>query len=349
VAASLSPSGTPAAAPAAARLADLVTLSWRRLDPVLSDSATDPAAVLPYLHDDTVTFYWELHFQDGRRTRTDFLHRAPLDLGDAASRSPDPIVARLAAWRAAPETAQRCHPTAWLELDGPVTEETALRRPRVQGVSVCLDPDIGTGRRRAPSLTTASALRFFSGLQGACGAPARGASTLRRVHEAARDAEGTLRHLSIMRGRAGQPAKIYAAIPKPALSVFLSDAGWPGRRADANRLAALVCAESDRVTLDLQLENDLAPRIGFELFFDPSPARDPLRRTATSLARRLGVLSADQVAGLERWVGVSRRCLGNDVWPTTVQRWFDLKFVSSPEEPLEVKAYLGFRLCQGIF
>jgi hypothetical protein len=348
VAASLSTAVPAAAAPAAARLADLITGSWRRLDPVLSDAATDPSTVLPYLHDNAVMFYWELHFQEGRRTRTDFLHRAPLRDGEAgpASRSPDPIVARLSSWHEDEETARRCHPSAWLELDGPLVARAMVRR---QGVSVCLDPDIGTGRRRTPAPTTASVLRVFTELQRACGASARGAPALRRAHEAACSAGAMLRHLSIMRGRASQPAKIYAAVPKPALSAFLTEAGWPGRRAEAEQLATVVCTESERVNLDLQLEDDLTPRIGFELFFDPSPAPDPLRRTATSLARRLGALSDDQIAGLERWVGVSRRCLGGDVWPTKVQHWFDLKFVSAPDQPLEVKAYLGFRLCQGIF
>lgn len=346
--ASFSLSVPAAAATAAARLADLITGSWSRLDPILSDAATDPSTVLPYLHDGAVMFYWELHFQDGRRTRTDFLHRAPLREGEAglASPSPDPIVTHLSSWHADEETAQRCHPSAWLEIDGPLVAGATVRP---QGVSVCLDPKIGTGPRPDPAPTTASVLHVFAELQRACGASARGASTLSRVHEAARSAGGTLRHLSIMRGRGGCPAKIYAAIPKPALSAFLTEAGWPGNGAEAERLAALVCAESQRVNLDLQMEDDLTPRIGFELFFDPSPNADPLRRMATSLARRLGVLSNEQVAGLERWVGLSRQRFGNDAWPTKVQRWFDLKFVSSPGQPLEVKAYLGFRLCQGIF
>lgn len=343
-----SPSVLAAAAPAAARLADLITWSWGRLDPVLLDPASDPAVVLPYLHESAVMFYWELHFQNGRRTRTDFLHRTPLDGGEAGlpCESPDPIVTRLSSWHEDHETRQLCHPSAWLEIDGPL-DAAATVRP--QGVSVCLDPDIGTGRRHAIALPPDSLLRVFAGLQRACGASARGARALMRVNEAVRSAGGTLRHLSIMRGRGGCPAKIYAAVPKPSLAAFLTQAGWPGDRAEAEKLATLVCADSERVNLDLQLEDDLRPRIGFELFFDPSPAPDPLRRTATSLAQRLGALTAAQVAGLERWVQPSRRCLGNDTWPTRIQRWFDLKFVSSPEQPLEVKGYLGLRLCQGIF
>ena len=292
---SLSPSVPAAAAPTAARLVDLVTWSRGRLDPVLSGTTTDPSIVAPYLHEDAVTFYWELHFQEGRLTRTDFLHRAPLRGREVTSvcRSPDPIVPRLSTWHADEETAQRCHPSAWLELDGPLAAGATIRP---QGVSVCLDPDIGTGRCRSPAPTTASVLHVFAALQRACGGDARGASAVRRVHEAAHAAGGTLRHLSIMRGRAGHPAKIYATVPQGALSEFLAEAGWPGNRAEAEQLATLVCRESEGANVNLLLEDDLAPRIGFELFSDPSPARDPLRRAATALARHLGALSGVQVA-----------------------------------------------------
>jgi hypothetical protein len=76
---------------------------------------------------------------------------------------------------------------------------------------------------------------------------------------------------------------------------------------------------------------------------------DPQRTTATERAVALGIITRGMAEALRLWVGKARRPFGIDQWPTTVQRWLDLKFVSLGANDLELKAYLGFRLCRGIF
>lgn len=281
-----------------------------------------------------------------RLGQIDFLHRPALDPSDGQSEitAPDPIIAALSDWYATADTARSCHGSAWLELDGPIRLGVPARK---QGVSICLDPDIGRPEPRDPARLqrpTGALLDTFARLQRACGREEGGAEVLARVHRAVLVVGGWLRHLSVMRGRAGQPGKIYAALPKGSLGVFLAEIGWPGDSPAARMLADLVCAESGRINLDLQFEEALAPRIGFELFFDPSPARDPARKRPLGLARSLGLLSAEQAIGLASWVGLFQ--VSSQAWgEVRVQRWFDLKFVLLPTG-IELKAYLGFRLCE---
>jgi len=332
------------------READCVAWAWTALDPALVDAITDPAACLPLIRPETTMFYWELHFQEQRLARVDFLHRPPLDAVELAGEAgpSDPIVERLASWYATNAAARaHCNPSVWLELDGPIIAE---RGERAQGVSVCVDPQFD--RRGGPELPGPSPdalTELFTGLEQACDTATSRARVVAEIQSAIGAAGGKLRHVSIMRGRAGQPVKIYTAIPKPSFPAFLEAIEWPGDRAAAARLAGQVCAESKRVNIDLLIDEALSPRIGFEIFSDPNPPADPTRAAATELAVSLGLISPPVVDGLRRWVGNVRRPFGSDAWPTTVQRWFDLKFVDLGAGGLELKAYLGFRLCEGIF
>ena len=190
---------------------------------------------------------------------------------------------------------------------------------------------------------------MFETFEHACGGKTARSFSVADLLRAVRDAGGRTRHVSIMRGRAGQPAKVYAAVPKSAFPSFLGAVGWPGDHLEAARLANLVCAESERVNVDLQIDDRLSERIVFELFSDPSPTEDINRSSATERAFDLGLVSRRQIEGLRRWAGTSRLLLGADQWPTTIRRWFDLKFVALGAGRLELKAYLGFRMCEGIF
>src|SRR5262245_47439257 len=108
------------------RATDCVAWAWTALDRALVDDVTDPAACLPFIDLDTKTFYWELHFEAQRLARIDFLHRPGLaSVEPAGAAGPhDPIVERLASWYATNEAARAtCHPSVWLELDGPIVAE----------------------------------------------------------------------------------------------------------------------------------------------------------------------------------------------------------------------------------
>jgi hypothetical protein len=339
----------PAREAAQASQRDFIAWSWAFVDRELLDPSTDPSGVLPFLDVETDEIYWELHFQRARLTRTDFLHRAKLVGGNDAPASADPVVGALRAWFADADTRARCHPTAWLELDGPLGSPPLERR---QGVSVCLDRHIGTPAANDPlalAHPVANVLAIWSRLQRACGEPPRSSPALRRAWTAAVAHGGGTRHLSIMRGRPGSPGKMYVALPKSTFKRWLFDIEWPGDVEGSVSLGNDVCAASVRVNVDLELAPNLTPRIGFEIFGDPEPGRDPQRSGALEIARSLGLISTRQVAALQRWSGVVRKRLGGDVWPTTLQRWLDLKFVLNANEDVELKAYLGFRRHQGIF
>jgi hypothetical protein len=342
--------GTHAGSDVVSRAADCVAWAWTVLDEALVDGLTDPVACSPFIQPDTTTFYWELHFRDGHLQGIDFLHRPALVSTESAGEAPlaDPILQRLSSWYATSDAArEHCHPSVWLELDGPLTAE---RGAREQGVSVCVDRTFGgRGGAEAPVLTADALTELFAGLEGACGAGRSRAPDVAKTQQAVAAAGGRMRHVSIMRGRTGRPVKIYAALPKSRFSTFLEAIDWPGDRAEASGLAAAACAESRRVNVDLLIDDGLSERIGFEVFSDPSPAEDVERGAALERALAQGLVSERVVEGLRRWIGTTRRPFGNDQWPTTVQRWFDLKFVNLGAGALELKAYLGFRMCRGIF
>lgn len=334
--------------PGVDRAEDLVSWSWSAVDRTLADDVIDPKACIPFVHPDTTTFYWELHFQARRLTRVDFLHRPALLRPAGEAVTPDPIVGRLVSWYEANEVVRRnCHRSVWLELDGPID---GRREAPPQGVSVCVDPRFGGGHSGdQPDPPLAALIEVFETFERACGGKTARSFSVADLLQAVRGAGGRTRHVSVMRGRPGQPAKIYAAVPKPALPSLLGALGWPGDLLEAVHLANVVCAESERVNIDLQIDDRLSERIGFELFSDPSSAADINRLSATEHAFELGLVSRRQIEGLRRWPGTSRLLLGADQWPTTIRRWFDLKFVALGAGRLELKAYLGFRMCEGIF
>src|SRR4051812_13376875 len=88
--------------PFSSRAADCVAWAWAGLDRALVDEQTDPSACLPFVHPETTTFYWELHFREQRLTGIDFLHRPALVSSEPAGERvlPDPILGRLASWYA---------------------------------------------------------------------------------------------------------------------------------------------------------------------------------------------------------------------------------------------------------
>lgn len=325
-------------------LADIIQWSSTAIESSLLEGAQlDGRSFVPFVSPETRWFYWELHFSETRPIRVDFLHRPSLvtSRANSAFTSPDPILRQLVDWYATSDTSLHCHDSAWLELDGPLRSEREI----LQGVSICLEPDIG---RRVPGAprnrwSTPTVVDTFRRLQRSCGVAQQGAETLATVHRALDATGGSTRHLSVMRGRPGTPAKIYAALPKGRLAELLSAIAWPGPHDAALQLADLACADSQLANVDLSFEDALLPRIAYEHFFDPSPAHDPARRRATSLAESLGLLSKAQANALGRWAGSFRLSFDGNTSETKVFRWFDLKFVLSPEG-LEFKAYLGFRL-----
>jgi len=292
-------------------------------------------------------FYWELHFEEQQQTTVDFLLRLPILPPKHTPAAPEPaalarLVGALEGWFSTADTAQQCHDSAWIEFDRPWTDGAALRPP---GVSVCLDPDIGKNRPRGSPRrrqSTAAVLDIFARFSQACGGTNDNLATLARLHEAIAASGGELRHLSSMSGRPGQPAKVYAALPRSTWHSFMVSLGWTGDTDAAFRLGELVCAESERINLDFEIRGTLTKRLGFEVFFDPSPALDPSRATALALARSLELISASQAAALARWPGSFKRVLGRESSPRRLHRWLDLKFVLSTTG-IELKAYLGFR------
>jgi hypothetical protein len=335
-------------APSSGGLRGLVEWSWQHLAPELKDGRTEPRFVFPYLHPSAFAFYWELHFERARLLRTDFLQRIPLSGGEAEADAPveDPIIAPLRAWYAGGDTARSCHDTAWLELDGPLD---ATGEPRRQGVSVCLDPQFGaTDRDSGVVPIAAGAVGAFERLLEVCGADRKRSALLGPISDAAMKLGGSVRHVSVMRGRAGAPCKMYATLPKAAFREFLTSIPWPGDVGAALALAELACAESERIHCDLEFSETVSGRIGFELFSDPPPELDPFRRRTTFTAFDVGLLSRPQAEALETWVGSSRKVLENQRWPTPMQRWLDAKFVHHPGGRRELKLYLGFCSHRGI-
>jgi hypothetical protein len=150
---------------------------------------------------------------------------------------------------------------------------------------------------------------------------------------------GSLVHLSAMLAREPLKLKLFVAIPKPALPVYLGRIGWRGSIQALERILATAYARFGRtVYVDLAVGEELDPTLGLALsqFYEAEVADFTPSWTGITLP---GACERKRRAASE-WPGLSEATLdGERCW---LQRWLDIKMVLDPAGRVRHKAYLGF-------
>lgn len=168
---------------------------------------------------------------------------------------------------------------------------------------------------------------------------------------------GSISHVGAMSGRAAGVRINLRAIRRGTLGAVLEAIGWPGEIAPAVAWFDRLVAASDRVTVALDLDPALLPRIGFEVFLDAPPEQEPRWALLLDMLLDAGLCAPDKRAAL---LAVSRTLLPEaqgQVWPAqwllaavasapTMLPWFEaqlshVKLTLGPQGSAQAKAYIS--------
>lgn len=277
--------------------------------------------------------------------------------------SAEPLLAT-APWRpirhflhrwAEPDTLLHTHaPMIWLEFDG---VQAALPDSPLPGICFCLDPDyVETGPSFQPS--SRLSLPVYQALADEALTllyeRPLSAQTRQRLQVCYEQlpAGGRLIHISAMLARQPPVLKVYAAVPRNDLPTYLRRIAWPGSHADLAEIVAKFFPALCLLFVDLTLGDAIAPRLGLacsQVHLHSRAQSDPGWGALLDLSVAEGFCTPQKRAGLLNWPGAARHPFHGHNWPVRLHRWLDLKLVYQPEQPLEVKAYLGFMPTFSIF
>lgn len=146
-------------------------------------------------------------------------------------------------------------------------------------------------------------------------------------------------------------------VPPAGLSAGLRRAGWSGDGGELDALVEGLLPFVDEIILDVDVGEEVRPRLGLECILDrdPSPAR--WGRWLEHLVAQ-GLCTPDKRDALRAWPGLSSQRAQPESWPENLvrasqrmpgtqsgfaRRLNHLKLVHQPGRPPEVKAYLAFR------
>lgn len=139
---------------------------------------------------------------------------------------------------------------------------------------------------------------------------------------------------------------------------WLRERGWRGSDKLLGRAFDLFEDLDPEVYLNLDVSDEILPRIGLEIFFQQQPKRSHGLQTFLERLRERGLCSPQEREALTDWPGASREEPGGPAWPeplSTLSGLFSphaasyvvrslnhLKLLVGPEGPLQAKAYLSF-------
>ncbi|QSQ21778.1 hypothetical protein JY651_42615 [Pyxidicoccus parkwayensis] len=146
-------------------------------------------------------------------------------------------------------------------------------------------------------------------------------------------------------------------VPLSELGTALKRAGWSGIPAELDAVLEDARSFVDDITLDIDVGDDIHPKLGLECILDkdPSPAR--WKRWMDHLVAR-GLCTPSKRDALLSWPGMSSPLNHPGPWPENLLRASErmpgvhsgfarrinhLKLIHQPGQPTQVKAYLAFR------
>ena len=237
-------------------------------------------------------------------------------------------------------------PCLWLEFDH---DRPAPHEPQ-PFTTVCVQPDYAHRRLTGGALPEGHPIRrtVWRSLellgQGPLEPEIRRA--LARCFEAI-PTGGALSHVAPTFVRGTRSIRLVLTMPSRKVWAYLSRLGWPGRRADVERMLEPLQSSSE-VELYLDVADGLLPSVGIGIgLLEPDEPRIPF------LFERLiswGLCTPEKHEGVVAWLGEDARVLlpGLRI-PSQLLRWVMIKLVHRPGRPLEAKAYPEFHVRPAFF
>ncbi|WNG60263.1 hypothetical protein F0U59_40310 [Archangium gephyra] len=158
---------------------------------------------------------------------------------------------------------------------------------------------------------------------------------------------GALLHVAPTYARGTRSIRLVLAMPSRKIWAYLARLGWPGRRADVERMREPFQSSSE-VELYLDVADGLLPSVGIGCgLLEPDEPRIP------PLFDRLiewGICTPEKRDGVVAWLGEDPRVLLPGLRnPSQLLRWATMKLVHHPGRPLEAKAYPEFHVRPAYF
>ncbi len=281
--------------------------------------------------DDRVDFAGCCEAQDGGRTALDQALRGPTAFAGPEVRD------LLTTWCRPGSDLHLYSPAVWLEFDflggGPPATFAFL----------CLDPACADAfhtpiqpQPRPPGERIQG--MFAAGATLLAGRPPSMATLdLFARSVAALPATGRALHVAATPHRGHTDLRVHYALLAGELDSWLDALQWPGDRACARALVALLGDDFRQVGVQLNLGASVRPYLGLEAYVRRKPAE------FAGWARLLSALGdacdPAKLQALLRWWGTETTTLPDAPWRVAIKRQFYVKFVLGPEG-LEAKAYL---------
>lgn len=171
--------------------------------------------------------------------------------------------------------------------------------------------------------------------------------------------QARISHVGAMLGRQFVTLRVHVAgLPLQELGSYLGRIGWQGDIAEARAAAGMLLDHGDSLTVCLDLDDGVLPRLGLECFFTQQWGVDPRWRPLLRRLTETGLCSPAKAAALLRWPGSVTPSAAEQRWPEDLvvqsllapeasfgvieRRLSHVKLTCTAGAPLSAKAYFGF-------
>lgn len=242
-------------------------------------------------------------------------------------------------------------PLIWLEFD---SVDKGLIEAPFPGLILCLNPDISKGYKRVQSSTIYNRLKSKQVVEFALkcllGYPVP--NQIKQQVFVCFDClppGGQIIHVGTMLARQPTWLNIYGLISKEHLVEYLHQVGWNSSTTEIEKILTIFCAHTNIIRPDLSINDRIWSRIAIEFSSDGTPQGDSKLQFLLDQCVENGLCTPEKRDALLSWSGISRKTFSHQSWPVNLSRWFEIKIIYQPNYPIELKAYLGFRVNFSLF
>jgi hypothetical protein len=133
--------------------------------------------------------------------------------------------------------------------------------------------------------------------------------------------------------------------PTPALADYLASLGWPGDAPALRELITTLGGLVDTIALDMDVSDEIAPRLGIECRFEGwrQPAHEPRWTPFLNWLVERQLCTPDKREALLAWPQIGYHRFPDERAPRGLIRALNhIKLVVVPGQPLAAKGYLWF-------